>query len=73
MNGGKKYVVVSLFNGMGCIFIALEKLGIEVSQKISSEVDKYAIKANDSIYPETIQVGDVRKINVIRTGGGGIP
>lgn len=66
----KKYVVISLFNGMGCAWIALEKAGIEVSQRISSEVDRYAIKSNDVLYPDTIQVGDVRKINVIKNKDG---
>lgn len=66
----KKYVVISLFNGMGCAWIALEKAGIGVSQRISSEVDKYAIKSNDVLYPDTIQVGDVRKINVIKNKNG---
>lgn len=66
----KKYVVISLFNGMGCIWMALEKAGIQVSQRISSEVDKFAIKSNDAIYPDTIQVGDVRKINVIKDNNG---
>lgn len=66
----KKYVVISLFNGQGCIWIALEKAGIQVSQRISSEVDKYAIRSNDALYPDTIQVGDVRKINVIKDKAG---
>ena len=66
----KKYVVISLFNGVGCIFIALEKVGIQVSQKISSEIDKWAIRGNNSLYPETIQAGDVRKINVIKDKSG---
>lgn len=61
-----KHVVISLFNGMGCIWIALEKAGIQVSQRISSEVDRHAIKANNSMYPDTIQVGDVRKVEVIK-------
>lgn len=62
----KKYVCISLFNGLGCVWLALDKAGIKVSQKISSEIDKHAIKANDANYPETIQVGDVRKINIIK-------
>lgn len=55
--------VVSLFNGMGCIWLALDELGIEVTARYSSEVDKYAIKANDTLYPDTVQLGDVRNVN----------
>lgn len=66
----KKYVGISLFNGMGCLWVALEKAGIQTSQKISSEIDKNAIKANDSLYPDTIQVGDVRKIEVVKDKNG---
>ena len=59
-----EYDVISLFNGMGCAWIALDRAGIKVRKKISSEIDKYAIKVNDKNYPETIQVGDVTKIKI---------
>lgn len=35
--------VISLFDGMSCGQIALNKLGIDVDQYFASEVDKYAI------------------------------
>ena len=54
--------VVSLFNGMGCIWLALDKLNIKVTKRYSSEVDKYAIQVNDANYPDTIQLGDVRNV-----------
>lgn len=66
----KKYVGISLFNGIGCLWIALEQAGICVSQRISSEVDPHAIKANDAMYPDTIQIGDVRKIEVVKDENG---
>jgi site-specific DNA-cytosine methylase len=56
--------VVSLFNGMGCIWIALEELGIKVNKRYSSEIDKYANKVNDFNYPDTIQLGDITKLSV---------
>jgi DNA-cytosine methyltransferase len=59
-----EYDVISLFNGMGCAWVALDRSGIKVRKKISSEIDKYAIKVNDKNYPETIQVGDVAKIKI---------
>jgi len=55
--------VLSLFNGMGCAWIALERLGIKVNKRFSSEIDKYANIVNNANYPDTIQVGDVRSIN----------
>jgi site-specific DNA-cytosine methylase len=66
----KQYVVISLFNGMGCIFQALDRVGIKCSQKISSEIDKYANIVNDANYPETIQMGSVCDINVIKDENG---
>ena len=53
--------VLSLFNGMGCGWLALDKAGIPVGKRYSSEIDKYAIKVNDSNYPDTIQLGDITK------------
>ncbi len=53
--------VLSLFNGMSCGYLALQKLGIPVDAYYSSEVDKHAIKASNLIYPATIQLGDVTK------------
>lgn len=54
--------VLSLFNGMGCIWIALDRLGIKVNKRYSSEIDKYATQVNDTNYPDTIQLGDVTKV-----------
>jgi DNA (cytosine-5)-methyltransferase 3A len=55
-------VVASTFNGMGCIWIALEKLGIIVDTGYSSEIDKYANIINDKNYPNVIQLGDICNI-----------
>lgn len=55
--------VLSLFNGMGCIWLALDRAGIEVTGRYSSEIDKYANKVNDANYPDTVQIGDVRKVS----------
>ena len=54
--------VLSTFNGMGCIWIALDKLDIKVNKRYSSEIDKYANIVNDRNYPDTIQLGDVTKV-----------
>lgn len=53
--------VLSLFDGMSCGRIALERAGIEVDNYYASELDKYAIKVTEANWPETIQLGDVTK------------
>lgn len=52
--------VLSLFDGMGCGKIALNKLGIQVSKYYSSEVDKYASGVSKFLHNDSIQLGDVR-------------
>lgn len=52
--------VLSLFDGMSCGQIALERLGIKVDKYYASEIDKYAIQVAQKNYPNTIQLGDVR-------------
>lgn len=54
--------VLSLFDGMSCGQIALDKLGIKVNNYFASEIDKYAIKVTQTNYPNTIQIGDVTKV-----------
>ena len=54
--------VLSLFDGMSCGQIALNRVGIEYDNYFASEIDKHAIKATQANYPNTIQLGDVREI-----------
>ena len=54
--------VLSLFDGMSCGRIALDKLGIQVDNYFASEVDKYAIQVAQTNYPDTIHLGDVRDV-----------
>ena len=51
--------VLSLFDGMSCGRIALERLGIQVDNYYASEIDKYAIQIAQKNYPDTKQIGDV--------------
>lgn len=51
--------VLSLFDGMSCGQIALDRAGIKVDKYFASEIDKYAIKVTQSNYPDTIQLGSV--------------
>ena len=51
--------VLSLFDGMSCGQIALNRAGINVKSYHASELDKYAITVTQANYPDTIQLGDV--------------
>ena len=53
--------VLSLFDGMSCGQIALNRIGIKPKKYYASELDKYAIKVTQANYPSTIQLGDVTK------------
>lgn len=54
--------VLSLFDGMSCGQIALNRVGIEYDNYFASEIDKHAIKVTQHNYPNTIQLGDVTKV-----------
>lgn len=55
--------VLSLFDGMSCGQIALNRLGIKVDKYYASEIDKYAIQITQKNFPNTIQVGDITNLN----------
>lgn len=60
--------VLSLFDGMSCGRIALDKAGIKVDKYYASEIDKYAIQVAKANYPDTIHLGDVRGIQAADVG-----
>lgn len=51
--------ILSLFDGISCGRVAIERVGINVDKYYASEVDKYAIKISSKNYPDIIQLGDV--------------
>ena len=51
--------VLSLFDGMSCGQIALNRVGIKYDKYFASEIDKYAIQITQKNYPNTIQIGSV--------------
>ena len=51
--------VLSLFDGMSCGRIALDRLGIPVDKYYAAEIDKYAIQVSEANYPNIIRLGDV--------------
>ena len=54
--------VLSLFDGISCGQVALQRAGIPVEVYFASEIDKYAIQVTQRNYPNTIQMGDVRNV-----------
>lgn len=54
--------VLSLFDGMSCGQLALQRAGIQVENYFASEIDKYAIKVTQTNFPDTVQLGDVTKV-----------
>lgn len=51
--------VLSLFDGISCGQIALQRAGIKVNNYFASEIDKHAIKVTQHNWPNTIQLGSV--------------
>lgn len=56
--------VLSLFDGMSGGQIALTELNIPINKYYASEIDKYAMKFTMQNFPDTIQVGDIRELDI---------
>ena len=56
--------ILSLFDGISCARVALDRAGIEVNAYMSSEIDKNAIKVSEKNYPDIIRVGSVVDLKV---------
>ena len=57
--GKEKINVLSLFDGISCGQIALEKSGIEIENYFASEIEPSPMKVTQKNYPNTIQLGSV--------------
>ena len=55
----EKINILSLFDGMSCGQIALQRAGIKVENYFASEIDKYAIQVAKHNYPNTKHIGSV--------------
>ena len=53
--------VLSLFDGMSCLQIALNNLGIAPDKYYASEIDKHAMQVTQHNFPNTIQLGDITR------------
>lgn len=51
--------ILSLFDGISCGRVALDRAGIPVNKYYASEIDKYAIQISQKNYPDIIRLGDV--------------
>ena len=60
--------VVSLFDGISCARVALERAGITVNTYYASEIDSYAKQISSKNYPDIEQLGDVKNIATNVTG-----
>lgn len=58
----KKINVLSLFDGISCGRIALERANIKINKYYASEINEYSIKIAKKNYPDTIEIGDVRDL-----------
>ena len=58
--------ILSLFDGISCARVALERAGIPVEAYYASEIDKYAIQVSQKNYPDIVQRGTV--VNLTYTG-----
>lgn len=56
--------VLSLFDGMSCARIALERAGITVTNYFASEIDKYAIQVSKANWPDIKHVGSVTSLEI---------
>jgi len=51
--------VLSLFDGVSCGQLALQRVGVEVENYFASEIDKHAISVTQHHFPNTVQLGSV--------------
>ena len=54
--------VLSMYDGMSCGHIALDKLGAKILRYYAMEIDKYAIKTTQHNFPDTVQLGDAFQV-----------
>ena len=53
--------ILSLFDGMSCGRIALERARVKVDNYFASEIDKYSMGISRKNYPDIIQLGNIEK------------
>lgn len=56
--------ILSLFDGISCARVALERAGIPVEVYYASEIDKYAIQVSNKNYQDIIHIGSVTDFDI---------
>jgi len=59
----KKLTVLSLFDGISCWRIAIERAGFEIDQYLAAEIKDHAIKISKDNYPDIIRLWNVKDIS----------
>ena len=54
--------VLSMYDGMSCGHIALNKIGAAITKYYATEIDKYAIQTTQHNFPDTVQLGDAFQV-----------
>lgn len=54
--------VLSMYDGMSCGHIALDKLGGHIVKYYATEIDKYAVQTTQHNFPDTVQLGDAFQV-----------
>lgn len=57
--------VLSLFDGISCGRVALDRAGIEVDNYYASEIDRHAIKVSEDNFKDIVRLGDVTQVKYI--------
>ena len=57
--------VLSLFDGISCGRLALDRANVTVDTYLASEIDRYAINVAKSNYPDTIHLGNGWTVDVV--------
>jgi len=53
--------ILSLFDGISCGYLALQRAGIPIDNYYASEIDRYAIQVSQNNFPSIIQLGDINR------------
>jgi DNA-cytosine methyltransferase len=55
--------ILSLFDGISGARVAFDRIGIKINNYFASEIKPHAIKIAQAMFPDTIQLGDITKVD----------
>lgn len=56
-------IVLSLFDGISCAKVAMERMNIPIKSYFACEIDKYAIRISQKNHPEIKHLGNVKDVS----------